>query len=222
MEPTIYKPSIYKGAGIYKTGAEGGGGGVPDGYELIGDKVYRTTTINGQIWLAENLDFVFDGVTYGNAAVSNNPQCNYYGNDSKMYGRQGLNVGLLYNFYAVKLLEANINDLCPGWRIPKVQDFADLVNYIGLYNSSQYVRSKANWNTTDGTDNYGFSMFGTGSMNISGTVWGGIKEYGYLWTCEQTNANDAKYYVFHNTEPYIYQDSYSKRNQYSLRLIKDE
>ena len=29
MEPTIYKPSIYKGTGIYKTGAEGGGGGIP-------------------------------------------------------------------------------------------------------------------------------------------------------------------------------------------------
>ena len=28
MEPSIYKPSIYKGAGIYKTGAEGGGGSV--------------------------------------------------------------------------------------------------------------------------------------------------------------------------------------------------
>lgn len=27
MEPTIYKPSIYKGAGVYNTGAEGGGGG---------------------------------------------------------------------------------------------------------------------------------------------------------------------------------------------------
>ena len=27
MEPTIYKPSIYKGAGIFKAGAEGGGGG---------------------------------------------------------------------------------------------------------------------------------------------------------------------------------------------------
>jgi hypothetical protein len=27
MEPSIYKPSIYKGAGIYKIGAEGGGGG---------------------------------------------------------------------------------------------------------------------------------------------------------------------------------------------------
>ena len=33
MEPTIYKPSIYKGAGIYKTGA--GGGGIFDGnFEL--------------------------------------------------------------------------------------------------------------------------------------------------------------------------------------------
>lgn len=35
MEPTIYKPSIYKGAGIYKVGAEGGGGGgdLPEGYK---------------------------------------------------------------------------------------------------------------------------------------------------------------------------------------------
>lgn len=35
MEPMIYKPSIYKGAGIYKTGAGGGGGGggdLPEGY----------------------------------------------------------------------------------------------------------------------------------------------------------------------------------------------
>ena len=35
MEPTIYKPSIYKGAGIYKIGADGGGGGggdLPEGY----------------------------------------------------------------------------------------------------------------------------------------------------------------------------------------------
>lgn len=30
MEPTIYKPSIYKGTGIYKNGANGGGGGGGD------------------------------------------------------------------------------------------------------------------------------------------------------------------------------------------------
>lgn len=32
MESTIYKPSIYNGAGIYKTGAEGGGGGGGNDY----------------------------------------------------------------------------------------------------------------------------------------------------------------------------------------------
>lgn len=37
MEPSIYKPSIYKGAGIYNSGAEGGGGGdqPPEGYENL-------------------------------------------------------------------------------------------------------------------------------------------------------------------------------------------
>ena len=38
METTIYKPSIYNGAGIYKIGAGGGGGGekpLPDTYELL-------------------------------------------------------------------------------------------------------------------------------------------------------------------------------------------
>ena len=34
MEPTIYKPSIYKGAGIYKAGAEGGGLG-PYGVDWV-------------------------------------------------------------------------------------------------------------------------------------------------------------------------------------------
>ena len=40
MEPIIYKPRIYKGAGIYNTGSEGGGGGdlpiiIPDGYTRL-------------------------------------------------------------------------------------------------------------------------------------------------------------------------------------------
>lgn len=37
MEPTIYKPSIYKGAGIYKTGAGGGGGGGGEDLPVNGD-----------------------------------------------------------------------------------------------------------------------------------------------------------------------------------------
>lgn len=35
MEPTIYKPSIYKGEGVYKLGGGGGGGTNPDGSEKV-------------------------------------------------------------------------------------------------------------------------------------------------------------------------------------------
>ena len=42
-EPTIYKPSIYKGTGIYKTGAGGGGGG---GVNTDNLGVYLSSTEN--------------------------------------------------------------------------------------------------------------------------------------------------------------------------------
>lgn len=53
MEPTIYKPSIYKGAGVYKTGAGAGGGGggggdLPEEYQKL-LYVYINGTGNPQI-----------------------------------------------------------------------------------------------------------------------------------------------------------------------------
>ena len=46
MEPTIYKPSIYKGAGIYKTGAAGGGSGNVGIWENIS---ITTSGSNGRV-----------------------------------------------------------------------------------------------------------------------------------------------------------------------------
>jgi len=60
MEPTIYKPSIYKGAGIYKTGAEGGGGDLPEGYTPA---IYGRT--NGSV----SLEFTDLNVNYNDKFV---------------------------------------------------------------------------------------------------------------------------------------------------------
>ena len=48
MEPTIYKPSIYNGAGIYNNGAGGGGGGgdLPEGYKRV--SYIENPTTNGR------------------------------------------------------------------------------------------------------------------------------------------------------------------------------
>lgn len=53
MEPTIYKPSIYKGDGIYKTVAEGGGGGGVNGFK---DYYLRPTVVenNNQTIIVDN------------------------------------------------------------------------------------------------------------------------------------------------------------------------
>lgn len=46
MEPTIYKPSIYKGAGIYKAGGAGGGGeSWRDWYDELERLGYKSTNI---------------------------------------------------------------------------------------------------------------------------------------------------------------------------------
>lgn len=51
MEPTIYKPSIYKGTGVYKTGAEGGGGGAQ--YEILSYLTNSATGNNSGIDITE-------------------------------------------------------------------------------------------------------------------------------------------------------------------------
>lgn len=50
MEPRIYKPSIYKGAGIYKAGAEGGGGG--GGGDTL--RVARINSVQGNFIVDDN------------------------------------------------------------------------------------------------------------------------------------------------------------------------
>lgn len=73
MEPTIYKPSIYKGAGIYKAGAEGGGGGgIPDNIKLFDAVLFNNgwicNELDGKYEYKINYRYVYSGyikVTYG-------------------------------------------------------------------------------------------------------------------------------------------------------------
>ena len=56
MEPTIYKPSIYKGAGIYKAGGAGGGGeSWRDWYDELERLGYKSTNKDEEIksWTAQ-------------------------------------------------------------------------------------------------------------------------------------------------------------------------
>ena len=61
MEPTIYKPSIYKGAGIYK-----GRGVYNDGAAIVPDIIYKTIFNNYDVATGVDVPLIGENVTYTN------------------------------------------------------------------------------------------------------------------------------------------------------------
>lgn len=281
MEPTIYKPSIYKGAGIYKAGAEGGGGGgggapylknimpttgvkvvdesgyiggdflgvyypgnnyynnfavvVPgadyssmglgsvtfvDTTTTIGGRVYRTVTISGVTWLAENLDYKFSGCGIGGDGTPTTPNAWYYNNDEATYGIDGTRkCGLLYNWYACKLLNDNRDTLIPGWHVPTDDEWTALANAVGGTSTAGTRLKAANvsWATSwGGTDDYGFGVLPAGRYYGSFLYDG---SYAAFWTI--TERNSTAYSRHFDTGATMNQATYNKGHGYSVRLVKD-
>ena len=219
MEPTIYKPSIYKGAGIYKAGAEGGGGGGGDVAE-IGGKKYNITKIGSQIWTCENIDWAFNGCVIGGAVSDTEPRGNYYNDDELTYKENGL----LYNYPAL----VSLNDkLTGGWRVPSVDDFNLL---------------KSNCNTMGGGDVYinasNTGWLCPGGSNITGLSLkpSGVRVGAFYsittYCCMGTITEDGAWYYRHfeanadtpSTDVYankLNNAQSEKNNQVCVRLVKD-
>lgn len=101
---------------------------------IIGGRLYKSIIINGQEWLAENLDFRWDGLgsdySFEQSLENAVPSAVYYNRDEETYGINGKNYGLLYNFAAAKYLDDHRDTLIPGWRVPTSDDFTILYNFL--------------------------------------------------------------------------------------------
>lgn len=205
MDPTIYKPSIYKGAGIYKTGEGSGGGGE---YALIGGRSYRTCRIGGQTWLAENLDFVFNGVSINPGGWPTNPAAFYQNNSYRQ------TYGLLYNWYAVNLLETNKSQLIPGWHVPTKAEFETLISTIGGNSQATGTMRDSSWG---GDNRWGFSALPSGYYNDSNFLH--INNLTDFWTATEYNTSSAYFWQLRPDHAGL--DDIDKRNGFVLRLVKD-
>ena len=123
----------------------------------IGGRKYPVVTINGTKWLAENLDYKWEGLLINNELGVNSPSASYYNNDESTYGVEGNRYGLLYNYSAQLYLYNNCATVCPGCRYPTIDDWYALFDNpdIGWSN----LKSNSGWpEGYNGSNPYGFNM----------------------------------------------------------------
>ena len=192
-----------------------------DNTSTIGGRVYRTVTISGVTWLAENLDYKFSGCGIGGSGSPNTPNAWYYDNDEATYGIDGTRkCGLLYNWYAVKLLNDNRADLIPGWHVPTTAEWDALANAVGG-SSVAGTRLKAanvDWATSwGGTDDYGFGILPAGGRHDSFIYVGSSSNF---WTSSESSSSHS-YSKYFGTGSSMTSYSSYKTNGYSVRLVAD-
>ena len=200
---------------------------------IIGGRLYKSAVIGNQEWLAENLDFKWDGLEVGAAAHDpTRQQANYYDQDEDTYGNK---YGLLYNFKAMEYLQENRAKLIPGWRIPTSDEWLELLAFAsGGSGQSNVGRSSlrstdAGWPIqADGpaTNTTGFSAVPSGRWYSLG----GYEKAGssfHMLTCSKTESAhpESQLYII----PYLTPSFASSENAHplsdgaegSIRLIRD-
>ena len=223
----VYYPSTnyYNNFAVVIPGADYSASGLGsvtfvDTTTTIGGRVYRTVTIGGVTWLAENLDYKFSGCGIGGGGTPTTPNAWYYNNDEATYGIDGVRkCGLLYNWYAVKLLNDNSSDLIPGWHVPTNDEWTALANAVGGTGvaGTRLKAANVDWvSSWGGTDDYGFAVLPAGYYYGS---FGDVGSNAFFWTI--TESGSYAYYRYFGTGATMRQGTGGKDYGYSVRLVKD-
>ena len=223
--PTFY-PAAYTSYAFVVSGADFSGEGlgqvtlIEPGTADIGGRSYRTVSINGVIWTAENLDFKASGINIGPSGMPETPAAWYYNNDEATYGVNGNKYGLLYNWHAVKYLNENRGVLMNGWHVPTVEEWDNLAAVVGGASvAGTKLKSTTGWSSGNGTDEFGFSVFPAGDRPTGG-VFESINDGSLFWTRSEYSLGSAKARIF-NSGASMNPGNFNKGAGFSVRLVKD-
>lgn len=189
-------------------------------YNVIGGREYRTVIMpDGKEWLAENLDFKFEGLVVGEETSTSEPRANYYDNDEATYGVNGNKYGLLYNWPAVEYLENNKAELIPGWHVSTTTEWADLATAVGGKEvAGTKLKSTTGWLSGNGDGSYGFDAFPAGGLSPDGSFTE-VSRYANFWTSNSdTNLVDMRYF---DTGASMSTVRTWKNRSYSVCLVRD-
>jgi uncharacterized protein (TIGR02145 family) len=182
--------------------------------------VYKTTTIGGQVWMAENLNY-FD--IEGAASSIKNDWC-YWDKPENCES-----AGRLYTWNVAQRI-------CPeGWRLPTKSDWESLLQEVGadslneiLWKGSSKLKSMSGWeNGGSGTDDFGFTALPAGMKFTTGTQ-DGFTYHGcssLMWAATEADGGAADTLAYHmyldcsNDNAIV--NTVRKINGLSVRCVKE-
>jgi len=191
----------------------------------IDGNVYKTITIGGQIWMAENLKTT----KYRNGTSITNAEgvtewindtagayCNYNNdaNNSIIYGK-------LYNWNAVN----NGQNIAPtGWHVPSKAEWEILITYLGEQDAGSKLKENGttHWNYfpyTEGTNQTGFTAL-PGGCRLETGVFTNIGDNGYWWTSTEYGELSYSRTISYKSKNVI-NYNYFRKAGFSVRCVKD-
>ncbi|MDR0516380.1 MAG: fibrobacter succinogenes major paralogous domain-containing protein [Fibromonadaceae bacterium] len=179
------------------------------------EKTYKYVEINGQTWMAENLNYKVAGSLCYDDDTGEDSEGN-----CEIYGR-------LYDWAAAI-------DVCPsGWHLPSSAEWDALYRFAdGTSGTSspyesptagKHLKSVNDWNSYSGIvnlDTHGFSAL-PGGRGYSGGYFGDVGYLG-LWWSSSENGSDHAYgrdMNYSNEDAYCY--NHDKSNLFSIRCVQD-
>jgi len=169
------------------------------------DKKYTAVKIGSQTWMAENMNYAADGVSWCYSGTESN--CDKYGR--------------LYTWEAARTA-------CPaGWHLPSREEWGTLAKFVGGTGTDgngvaagTMLKSKSGWNAKNGADHFGFSALPGGYRLISGT-FGKVGNYGNWWTATEYDVRDAWYREMSYDYDGVGLDGLTKTFGFSVRCVAD-
>ena len=212
-------------------------------------QVYKTVTIGGQTWMAENLNYAYlqptDEFDSSSWCYDNNPDnCKEYGRlylwsavmDSvALFSDDGKDCGCLHieGVHGAMVSEACLNlssirGICPEkWHVPSKKELDELSTKLNTY--ARLIKSTDGWQDEgNGSNALGMNILPSGIYDI--VEKGSFKyvHYGaYIWSTTAIRPNEMMNTPVYAMKllansPQIAVDYMSVGNAYSVRCIKDE
>lgn len=192
----------------------------------IDGNTYRTITVGGKVWMAQDLrttrfndgsdiSYVQGGTQWANLTAAAFAEVNNSSSNAAIYGR-------LYNWYAV----ADSRKLCPaGWHVPSAEEYAD---FISKFDSEDKAGGHMKETGTEywlspnveATNLSGFSARGAGYVNYQG-VYKDFKYVTGFWTSTAADATYAYYVGLWSADPWCDQTAANKKTGFQVRCVKD-